>query len=225
MTQGLTSLMDAVGHRFASVSLLQMALTHRSVGNGRSTVHNERLEFLGDRVLGLVIAELLYERFPDEAEGAMARRHAALVRKESLARVAAKIGLAPHLQMSRGEEDAGGRSNAGLLADACEAVIGAVFLDGGLEPARAFVRGQWQVLMEESAAPPKDAKTALQEWAQQRGLPLPEYTTLASSGPDHSPIFTIQVSVQGYPPEKATGNSKRVAAQFAAKALLKRLSS
>lgn len=225
MKQSLTPLMDAIGHSFSDILLLQQAVTHRSFGNGRGSHHNERLEFLGDRVLGLVIAELLYGRFPDEAEGALARRHAALVRKEALARVAEKIGLGSYLRMSRGEEDAGGRSNAGMLADACEAVIGASYLDGGLGPAQAFIRTNWLPMLEESAAPPKDAKTALQEWAQQRGLPLPDYDTLETSGPDHSPVFRIQVSVKGYPPENASGNSKRVAAQVAAQALLKRLTS
>lgn len=225
MKQSLAPLAEALGHTFTDLSLLQLAVTHRSYGNGRGSSHNERLEFLGDRVLGLVIADLLYSRFPDEAEGALARRHAALVRKESLARVAEKIGLAAFLRMSRGEEDAGGRCNAGLLADACEGVIGALYLDGGLAPAQGFIRSHWLALLEESAAPPKDAKTALQEWAQQRGLPLPEYSTLETSGPDHSPVFKIQVSVKGYPPENASGNSKRVAAQVAAQALLKRLMS
>lgn len=225
MKQALTPLMDAIGHSFSDAALLQQAVTHRSFGNGRGSQHNERLEFLGDRVLGLVIADLLYSRFPEEAEGALARRHAALVRKEALARVAEKIGLSAFLRMSRGEEDAGGRSNAGMLADACEAVIGAAYLDGGLAPVQAFIRANWLPLLEESSAPPKDAKTALQEWAQQRGLPLPEYGTLETSGPDHSPVFRIQVSVKGYPPESASGNSKRVAAQVAAQALLKRLTS
>jgi ribonuclease-3 len=209
----------ALGHRFAKPKLLMRALVHRSAA-AADTLSYERLEFLGDRVLGLVIAEMLYERFPGEAEGPLARRHAALVRKEALARVADEVSLGRYIILSKGEEDAGGRENTAILADVCEAVLGALYLDGGLAPAKAFIGQHWPAMMEEAAAPPKDAKTALQEWAQQRGKPLPVYETLECTGPDHSPQFTVEVSVKGLAPLTATGPSKRAAAQAAARSLL-----
>lgn len=194
-------------------------MVHRSAASSDISSY-ERLEFLGDRVLGLVVAEILFRRFPNEAEGSLARRHTALVRKEALARVAGVIGLGQWITMSRGEEDAGGRENSAILADVCEAVLGAIYLDGGLAPAKAFIERHWSAMMEKSLAPPKDAKTALQEWAQQRGRPLPVYETVSSEGPDHSPVFIVQVTVQGLPPMQASGSSKRVAAQAAAQQLL-----
>lgn len=216
----IAAVATAVGHAFTDLALVERALVHRSAAGGRDRESYERLEFLGDRVLGLVVADMLYRRFPAEDEGALARRHAALVRREALARVAHEIDLGRHLVMSKGEEDAGGRVNPALLADACEALMGALYLDGGLEPARAFIARHWPAMMEEAAAPPKDAKTALQEWAQQRGRPLPVYDTVAAEGPDHSPVFTVRVTVQGLPPVTASGASKRAAAQAAAEALL-----
>ncbi len=209
----------ALGYRFRKPKLLMRALIHRSVASA-DTLSYERLEFLGDRVLGLVIAEMLYERFPGEAEGPLARRHAALVRKEALARVAGEVKLGRFIILSKGEEDAGGRDNTAILADVCEAVLGALFLDGGLDPAKTFIAGHWPAMMEEAAAPPKDAKTALQEWAQQRGRPLPVYDTVECSGPDHSPQFIVQVTVVGLAPVSASGPSKRAAAQAAARSLL-----
>lgn len=210
-----------LGHRFRDPRLLQLALTHSSVvGNARS---NERLEFLGDRVLGLVVAHLLFESFPHEAEGALARRHAALVRRQALARVAEDIGLGACLALSRGEEDGGGRTNPGLLADACEAVLAALFIDGGLDAADGFVRRHWQQLMEESLKPPMDPKTALQEWAQGRGLPLPRYREVGREGPAHAPWFSVEVQVAGLGIERASGASKRLAEKAAARACLDRI--
>ena len=173
-----------------------------------------------DRVLGLVVADMLFHRFPTEAEGALARRHAALVRREALARVAQIIGLPEHLVLSRGEEEAGGRANPGLLADACEAVIGALFADAGFEKAQVFVRTMWTPLMDEAAAPPKDAKTALQEWAQGRGKKLPVYTTVGTEGPPHDPTFSVSVEVEGVETVVAKGASKRAAEQAAATQML-----
>src|SRR3546814_5341196 len=157
----------------------------------------ERLEFLGDRVLSLVIADMLFEAFPSEDEGHLARRHVALVRREALAEVAKAIGLGQHVRLSIGEEEAGGRENPAILADVCEAIIGALFRDAGLETARAFIVRQWQARLEGEIHPPQDAKTTLQEWAQQRGRPLPLYRTVGRSGPDHAPAFTISVEVEG----------------------------
>ncbi|MGE5515930.1 MAG: ribonuclease III [Bacteroidota bacterium] len=216
-------LAQRLGHRFADPSLMTQALTHPSVVHGRAprkATPYERLEFLGDRVLGLVVADMLFRRFPTEPEGALARRHAALVRREALARVAHIIGLPAHLILSRGEEDAGGRSNPGLLADACEALIGAMFADAGFAKSQEFVQRMWTPLMDEAAAPPKDAKTALQEWAQGRGKKLPTYTTVGMEGPPHDPTFMVSVEVEGVETVTAQGASKRAAEQAAATQML-----
>lgn len=226
MASRLHDLARRLDHTFAKPELLTQAVTHPSVLQGRGprkATPYERLEFLGDRVLGLVVADMLFFRYPSEPEGALARRHAALVRRESLARVAAEIGLAQYLVLSKGEEDAGGRSNPALLADACEAVIGALFADAGFAVAQNFVRAMWAPLMEESAAPPKDAKTALQEWAQGLGRKLPVYRTVGTEGPPHDPIFLISVEVEGVDPVAAKGASKRIAEQAAAAAMLEKV--
>lgn len=223
MAARLHELAQRLGHRFVDPNLLTQALTHPSVVHGRAprkATPYERLEFLGDRVLGLVVADMLFNRFPTEPEGALARRHAALVRREALARVAQTIGLPAHLVLSRGEEDAGGRANPGLLADACEALIGALFADAGFEKAQIFVRTMWTPLMDEAAAPPKDAKTALQEWAQGRGKKLPVYTTVGMEGPPHDPTFMVSVEVEGVETVTAQGASKRAAEQVAATQML-----
>ena len=216
------TLSEALGHRFAHRDLLIEALTHKSAagcGNANRFGY-ERLEFLGDRVLGLIIADILLKRFPDEDEGSLAPRFAALVRREALAEVALKIDLARHLVLAPGEEKSGGRSNSGLLADACEAIIAALYLDAGLETASRFIVRYWGPLMAATDKPPRDAKTRLQEWAQERKLRLPVYQTLAREGPPHSPIFTVRVSVEGHPPAEATGRSKRAAEQDAAGEML-----
>jgi ribonuclease-3 len=166
---------------------------------------------------------MLLERFPREDEGAIARRQTALVRRETLARVAEEIGLGEHIVMTRGEEETGGRTNPTLLADCCEAVIAAIYRDGGLEAARGFVHRYWRELVEEMAQPPLDAKTALQEWAQGRGLALPKYRETGREGPDHAPRFTVEAALDGFEPARAEGASKRAAEQAAAQALLDRL--
>ncbi|MBW7849216.1 MAG: ribonuclease III [Rhodospirillales bacterium] len=224
-SQQILELCDALGHRFSNADLLHQALTHPSAGyrRGRGAAAYERLEFLGDRVLGLIVAEMLLERFPTENEGALARRHAALVRREALARVAETIGLPIHLVLSKGEEDGGGRRNPATLADACEAVIGALYCDGGLGACAPFVRSHWEGLMAESARPPQDAKTALQEWAQGCGKPLPSYEMVGMSGPAHDPTFEVAVSVDGYAPVVGQGTTKRAAEQAAARTLLETL--
>lgn len=208
----------SLDYQFKNSSLLRMALTHASVGE--LGLDNERLEFLGDRVLGLIIADLLLSRFPEEKEGALAKRHAALVRREALARVAEEIGLGGELILAKSENEGGGRSNPTLLADACEALMGAIYRDGGLAPAQAFVHRYWEKMVGESAKPPTDAKTSLQEWAQARGLPLPSYKVLGSEGPPHEPVFTIEVSLPDISPAVAKGSSKRVAEQAAARQML-----
>lgn len=215
-----------LGHQFVQTDLLTQALTHPSVAQGRAPrriTPYERLEFLGDRVLGLVVADMLFHHFPDEAEGALARRHAALVRRETLAIVAEQIDLPSCLVLARGEEDAGGRANPALLADACEALIGALYADAGFDVSARFVRQLWVPLMQAVLAPPKDAKTALQEWAQGRGKPLPIYTVVGKDGPPHDPTFVVSVNVEGLDPVCGTGTSKRVAEQAAATALLEKV--
>ncbi len=218
-------LQDKLDYRFSRPELLDEALCHSSLAmtQAEPTPSNERLEFLGDRVLGVVVAQLLFERFPGENEGALARRHAELVRKETLARVAESLDLGLHLRIARSEEETGGRSNPAILADACEAVIAALYLDGGFDAAARFVRGRWAPLMEEDLTPPKDAKTALQEWAQGRGMPLPDYRETGREGPPHAPTFRIEVSLPGEESAVAEGGSKRAAEQAAAQLLLERL--
>ena len=220
------ALVDSLGHRFADPSLLREALTHPSVQvteRGAARFGYERLEFLGDRVLGLLIAEWLIERFPAEPEGALARRLTALVRAETLGEVGRSLELGHHLLMSPAEAGAGGRDNVATVADACEAVIGALYLDGGLDAARRFIEAHWTATLEATSAPPQDAKTTLQEWAQGRGLALPEYREIAREGPPHQPLFTVQVTVGDFAPVAGQGRSKRLAEQRAAGALLERL--
>lgn len=213
---------ERLGYRFRNRRLLAVALTHASLADALSHGEtNERLEFLGDRVLGLIVAELLLESYPEEQEGDIARRYAHLVRRETLARVAGGVGLGEELNLSSGEAATGGRDNPGVLADACEAVIGAMFLDGGLDAVRGFVRRHWTPLMRESAEPPMDPKTKLQQWAQGRGLSLPSYRTVASEGPSHKPVFRVEVAVAGHPLASGEGPSKREAERSAARALLK----
>jgi ribonuclease III len=220
----LDKLGGKLGYRFRKARLLDVALTHASLSDTRRhTETNERLEFLGDRVLGLLVAELLLEAYPDEPEGAIARRYADLVKRESLARVAAELDLGGVLHLSAGEAATGGRNNPGVLADACEAILGAMYLDGGLDPVRDFVRRHWTPMMQAWSKPPKDPKTRLQEWAQGMGLALPVYRMLSAAGPPHKPRFRIEVEVAGYPPATAEGPSKREAERGAAHALLERL--
>lgn len=224
---------ERIGHNFADASLLKDALTHpsyegdrrgRADGKAGASAY-ERLEFLGDRVLGLVIADMLIHNFPDEAEGALARRHTALVRAAALARVAVEIGLGSYLRLSQGEEGTGGREKDAILSDAAEALIGAIYLDGGYAPAADFIRRYWTPYLDEHVAPPQDPKTGLQEWAQARGLPVPVYQERDRSGPDHAPEFTVAVIVDGHAPVEATGPSKRKAEKTAAATLLARLES
>ncbi len=218
-------MLDAIlGYRFTRSDLPREALTHRSALQGKRPGHaaqsgsNERLEFIGDRVLGLLIAEWLAERFPDEQEGELGRRLASLVCQPVLAQVAETIGLGEALSVAPGEARAGVKRRATVLADALEAALGAIYLDGGLEPARDFVRRSWDAAMNAQGAPPKDAKTALQEWAQKRGLDLPAYTISARSGPPHAPVFEVTVTVGGWH-ATGTAGSKRAAEQLAAEHL------
>ncbi len=232
----LGDLMTALDYGFKDPELLRVALMHPSavsIGRGKPRkkpepgivrgADNQRLEFLGDRVLGIVVAEMLFRAFPEEDEGALARRLAALVKQDSLDAVAREIALGRYLTISRGEAEGGGRDNPAILADACEALIGAIYLDGGLEAARTFVERHWRPKMDAEAKPPQDAKTALQEWAQAAGLALPLYTVVKSEGPPHDPVFEVEVTVAGHEPASARGRSKRAAEQAAARLLLDRV--
>jgi len=209
-----------IGYEFKDKQLLALALSHPSLGK---TASNQRLEFLGDAVLGLVIAEMLYQLYPNEQEGELARRLAALVRGETLTAIANEISLGSAMQMSVSEASSGGRSAASNLEDALEALIGALYLDGGLEAAKEFIAPHWHERASTLTSAPKDAKTALQEWAQARSLAVPTYTVLEQTGPAHAPSFTIEVTVEGHAPQKAAAASKRAAEQLAAAKLLETL--
>ncbi|WP_025286482.1 ribonuclease III [Granulibacter bethesdensis] len=221
-----------LSHRFARRDLLAEALTHRSavkIMHGqtgqslpRGAGSNERLEFVGDRVLGLVVAEWLVERFPLEQEGELGRRLAHLVSQPVLAGIAEQSGLPQILSVAPGEAKAGVRKLATVLSDAMEALIGALYLDAGLDPARQFIRRHWEPVMQRQTEPPKDAKTALQEWAQGLGLHLPTYRLARREGPPHNPVFWVEVLVGDHVGQGQAG-SKRAAEQLAAQDLLGRI--
>ncbi len=213
-----------LGHRFRTSGLLLQALTHSAATYGRGgPPDNERLEFLGDRVLELVIAQLLIERFPRANEGELGPRLTALVRREALAHVAGAIDLGDYLVIAPADSAAGARSHPKFLADACEAVIAALYLDGGLEAARDFIAKNWEPLIAQVTRMPVEPKTALQEWAQGHGKPLPEYSVVRSAGEAHMPVFEVKVEVRGLEPAIAEGPSKRAAEKAAALVLLQRL--
>ena len=216
-----SELQDILGYRFRDATLLTRALTHSSLKKSKNDASYERLEFLGDRVLGLVIAELLIEEFPKSAEGKLAPRLAALVSGKTLAGVARSIDLGDFIRMTDGETSAGTNTRASVLADCCEAIIGSVYLDGGLDPAREMVRRYWSPLVSEVEI--RVAKTELQEWAQGNGLPLPNYDVVDRTGPAHRPVFTVELTVQGMDALRADGTSKQDAEQAAAAEMLARI--
>ena len=211
-----------LGHQFAEPELLQRALTHGSIASA-TREDNQRLEFLGDRVLGLVIADALLEADRQAAEGQIAPRFNALVRKETCAEIAREIDLGAVLKLGRSEMKSGGRRKDALLADAMEAVIAAVYRDAGLEAARTVVLSLWADKIENVRADARDPKTALQEWAQARGAPPPAYIELSRDGPDHQPVFTIEARLSTGESAQASAGSKRNAEQAAAKSLLEEL--
>jgi ribonuclease-3 len=220
--EGEAAFQSRIGHSFADPALLRQALTHRSAADPRRAQldSNERLEFLGDRVLALIIAEWLAERFPEEREGDLGKRLATLVARDTLAKVAEGLGLGALVRVPESEGRAGLREKANVVADALEAVLGAIYLDArDIAPARAFVRREWASLMEADPRPPMSAKSRLQEWTLGRGQGLPEYRLASSSGPPHHPVFVVVVAAQGREAE-GTGESKRAAEQAAAEAWL-----
>ena len=212
------SLSEKLGYQFHDEALLRRALTHAGADSERS---NERLEFLGDRVLALVVSENLYLRYPDEDEGALTRRVHALVRWEACAKVGEDVGLWDHLVLTR-SESAGGRARGPIVGSACEAVIAALYLDGGMEAARGFIERQWEKMFADPGADVRDAKTRLQEWAQARGkdAAAPVYSLKEQEGPDHAPRFVVEARVKGFEPVTGQGGSKRQAEQDAAAKLL-----
>lgn len=217
----LAELESAIGYAFADKALLHHALTHVSASPQRPDSY-ERLEFLGDRVLGLIVAHMIYVYFPKESEGELSRRLAALVRKETCAEVAEDWGVGPYMRLGEGEAQTGGRQKRTILGDACEAIIGAVYLDGGAEAAAGVVGAAFGPKMRAAGPNLRDAKTALQEWAQARRLTPPRYHMIARSGPDHAPAFDVAVNIDGYEPAFGVGASKRAAEQAAASAFMLR---
>jgi ribonuclease-3 len=216
----LAELEARLGYAFRDPALLERALSHASAG----AESNERLEFFGDRVLGLVIAERLYEMYPDDSEGKLALKFNALVRKEACAAAAEAAGLPAHLILANSEAGSGGRKKAVILAGACEAIIAAIYLDGGIEAARAFIDRYWREAFAALNEDMRDAKTALQEWAQSGPVKAtPVYRLLSRQGADHTPTFIVEVSAGEQEPATGEGRSKREAEQAAAKNMLTRV--
>jgi len=221
----LKSVEAILGHKFKTPDTLIRALTHPSAVSSADSVRlsNQRLEFLGDRVLNLVIADRLIDRRRLESEGDLAPRLNGFVKKGACAEAMRHLGLSKYLIMSDGEIASGGRERESTLGDACEAIIGAIYLDAGLSTARKFIEKGWAPQFQAPLAEAKDPKTLLQEWAQGQGLPLPDYDVLNRSGPDHAPTYEIQVRVDNRGSAVAVGSSKRDAARNAAALLLKSL--
>jgi ribonuclease-3 len=219
-----SALEERIGYRFKDLALRDSSLTHISAlkGSRNRAASYQRLEFLGDHVLGLVISDVLYRAFPKADEGELSRRLADLVRKETCAEIARSIDLGAAIRLGSSEANAGGRKRPAILADVCESLIGAVFLDGGYGAAETLVMKLWQVRMQATAPPQRDPKTVLQEWAQARGLPTPVYREVARIGPDHDPVFHVAVQLPSFVAAEGTGRSKRAAEQSAAAALMTR---
>lgn len=211
-----------IGWRFRDPALLQQALTHASAaGDGRAVATYERLEFLGDRVLGLVMAHAVFTQNPDEAEGKLAARYNALVDRDACARAARRAGLGEAVIAARGRRDAPSPLAETILSDVCESVIGALYLEGGLDVAEAFIKRYWAEEFDAAARPPGSPKNLLQEWAAARKRSEPRYEVVARDGPDHAPRFVVEASVEGLEPVRAEGSSKRDAERSAALALLR----
>ena len=222
----IKELEEAIGYRFQNIALLQNALSHSSYANERwhdSLKSNERLEFLGDSVLGMVTAEYLYRNFPDRLEGDLTRMRADMVCERALAQTADKIGLGRHILLGRGEETGGGRTRDSILADAVESVIAACFLDGGMEPARRFIHNFVLTEVPERKLKNTDYKTALQELVQQKKNQTLSYAMVGESGPDHDKHFDVEVSLNGRVVGKGTGTSKKRAEQDAARVAIEAL--
>ncbi len=218
--EALGPLEQRLGHRFKNRELILTALTHASAASTRDTY--QRLEFLGDRVLGLIITEMLLKAYPEAAEGDLSRRLAELVRKEACAEVAAALDMGGSLRFGGGKAQRAALLTTNVLADVCEAVIAAVYLDGGINAARKFISANWKEKLLAAPGPHDNAKAALQEWAQSKGLGVPDYTITAKSGPDHEPHFDVETKVGALRPARGAGRTRREAEQAAAGVLLKR---
>ena len=219
----LQQFFERLGFAFKDRALVELALTHASARPSlKPNEDNERLEFLGDRVLGLAIAELLTQTFPESSEGELARRYNQLVRAETCAEIAKEWELGQLILMSGGEAESGGRGKKTILANACEAVLGAIFIEGGYQASRDVVFRFWATELASLDLALPDAKSILQEWAQGRRLSLPRYVEIAREGPDHKPRFTSEVQIDGVAPERGHGANKRAAEQAAALAMLLR---
>jgi ribonuclease III len=223
------TLQQAIGYRFRDRGLLEHALTHTSRANedvSGGVVDNESMEFLGDALLGFVIADLLFRDFPRFDEGQKSKAKAAMVSTTMLAKQAERLRLGDHLLLGRGEEKTGGRRKQALLADTYEALLAAIYLDGGIEHARAFIVREFAPLLDEvrrDGVTGQDYKSALQEWLQSHDMPLPDYRLIGTAGPDHRKLFEIEVVVRGEPLASASGASKKEAEQEAARAALQKL--
>jgi ribonuclease-3 len=222
LSRELAEFSDRLGHHFRDPDLLRRALTHSSLSSP-TRPDNQRLEFLGDRVLGLVMAEALLAKDAEAREGQLAPRFNALVRKETCADVAREIDLGAVLRLGKSEMATGGRRKQALLGDAMEAVIAAVYLDAGFDVARAMILGLWGARVDAVETDARDAKTALQEWAQARGLNPPTYVEVGRAGPDHAPVFTVEARLETGEVARADGRVKRQAEQAAARELLSRV--
>ncbi len=222
LSADLNTFSERLGYQFRQPEHLVRAVTHSSMVSPHRD-DNQRLEFLGDRVLGLVMAEALLKADPSAPEGLLAPRYNALVRREACADVARQIDLGKVLKLGRSEMKSGGRRKEALLADAMEAVLAAIYIDGGFDAARDAILRLWGRRIHNVAEDARDAKTALQEWAQARGEVPPQYVEVGRTGPDHQPVFTIEVRLASGPAEQATAGSKRQAEQAAASALLKKV--
>ena len=222
LSADLISFQARLGYEFDHPKLLIEAVTHSSMSS-QTRSDNQRLEFLGDRVLGLVIAQALFEKDMDAKEGLLAPRFNTLVRKETCAEVAQKIDLGSVLKLGRSEMVSGGRRKQAVLGDAMEAIIAAVYIDGGLSRAEKIILALWGQRIEAVKSDARDAKTALQEWAQARGLNPPIYETMSRKGPDHAPVFEIEVRLETGEKQQAIAGTKRKAEQAAASVLLQDL--
>ena len=218
----LGALEDRLGYRFKDQSLLVCGLTHVSAAGGEAgrAKNYQRLEFLGDRVLGLAIAEMLFATFATASEGELSQRQSELVRRDTCADVALAWNVGPYMKLGKGDVQSGGRKSRPILADVCEAIIGAVFLDGGYEAARSLVERAFSERLTSTQRLSRDPKSALQEWAQGRGLPTPTYRLVEQTGPDHAPRFLVEANIAGLDSATGSAPTKRAAEQTAAQNLL-----
>ena len=219
----LSQLETKLGYTFQDDVYIDRALTHASAHSVKGGADYERLEFLGDRVVNLVVADLLFTKFRDEKEGALAKRHTALVRTETLADIAVELCLGDFVVLSDAERRAGGSTNKNILADLTEAVTASIYLDGGFDAAKVFFERALGRRLHDMTEPPRDAKTALQEWSQAQGLGLPVYDIIGQDGPDHAPMFTVRLIVEGYDAIDATSKSKKKAEKDAARIFLTKI--